>query len=259
LSRNLKPQSIIVPEGVAGITNEELRGGKFRNAVVTEYIVDWQYPWLGEFYKTKYLIADMAFNGFHWKAELVGQAKYVRMPVGKIYNRNCRHNLGHSHHYKEGENVVMFESRCGFDLDGNMSSPNLPAQLENQTITSVDNLRKKFRVAITSAYVGETFRYGLVGFETGLNDGLWFEIATQSATGGGNDAKFMLFVDTPYNISDGSGDAGEWNETADLVTLIVGCDKTLETCKTKFGNNLNYGGYPDIVGVDRAILIPDTR
>ena len=42
----------------------------------------------------------------------------------------------------------------------------------------------------------------------------------------------------------------------DTVTLIAGCDKTVETCKTKFDNFLNFQGFPFIPGEDSALATP---
>lgn len=37
----------------------------------------------------------------------------------------------------------------------------------------------------------------------------------------------------------------------DTYTIRAGCDKTLETCKTRFNNVINYRGFPHVPGVDR--------
>jgi uncharacterized phage protein (TIGR02218 family) len=34
----------------------------------------------------------------------------------------------------------------------------------------------------------------------------------------------------------------------DGVTLYPGCDKTIDTCKNKFNNNLNFQGEPHFAG-----------
>ena len=39
-------------------------------------------------------------------------------------------------------------------------------------------------------------------------------------------------------------------EPGDTYTAIAGCDKTRETCVTKFANILNFGGEPDGPGQD---------
>jgi uncharacterized phage protein (TIGR02218 family) len=38
-----------------------------------------------------------------------------------------------------------------------------------------------------------------------------------------------------------------------------GCDKTPETCKTKFSNFANFGGFPDVPGRDAISKTPDSK
>ena len=42
----------------------------------------------------------------------------------------------------------------------------------------------------------------------------------------------------------------------DLVRLEPGCDKTAATCRAKFGNFLNFRGFPDIPGEDWLVSYP---
>lgn len=237
--QNKEAQGLILPEGFGGVTYEDLRGGKFRQAEIVEYLVDWQYPWAGAFYETKYLVMDMAFDGTMWRAELVGQAKYLRMPVGKTYNRNCRHVFG------SGVSDGDPHDKCGFSL----SSGTAPigaggatvAVRANFTITAVGNARVKFNADL-SAYADDAFKWGLCKFTSGNNNNLEVEVATSVGS------TVTLFLDVPYDI-----------EVDDTVQLTAGCDKTFATCNTVFSNKQQYGGFPDIPGADRAILIPNAR
>jgi len=234
--QNKEAAGIIDDDSGSGITFKDLRAGRYRNAVVFEYLVDWEYPWLGPLYETKYSIADLKFDGFVWKADLVGQAKYLRMPVGKIYNRNCRHTLGMCHDIaNSADELVHIEPHCQFDMAGNFTNDNTtlnPATITNTTVTMVNTTfpRKIFRVPIHIDYEPQDFKYGLVS----LNPD------------GSDNAEFTTFIDMPFDVTVG-----------DQVTLTAGCDKTLATCNGKFSNRLNFGGYPDIPNTDRAILIPD--
>jgi uncharacterized phage protein (TIGR02218 family) len=36
----------------------------------------------------------------------------------------------------------------------------------------------------------------------------------------------------------------------DAVTVTTGCDKQLETCRAKFGNAVNFRGFPHMPGND---------
>jgi len=107
---------------IDGFTESDIRGGKYRSASVTEKLIDWQYPWAEELYLTRYTIADIMNDGFGWKVELISQSKFLRLPVGKVYNRNCRHNFGSKHHHRasNGTTLTKFNPGCGEPLGGNM-------------------------------------------------------------------------------------------------------------------------------------------
>jgi uncharacterized phage protein (TIGR02218 family) len=247
---NKEGNGIIVPVSATGIKEEDLRGGRYRNAKVTEYLIDWQYPWAGEYYKTKYTLADITYTDGFWKTNMVSESRFLRLPVGKVFSRNCRHRLGEANHYLSDSGLSMFESRCGFVLTGTVPgvSGTITAKT-NTTVSVVTNARKKFSVAIaniTTNYPANVFRFGVAKFTSGKNSGLSFEISANTLASGVTASVITLFIDAPYDIA-----------VSDAVTLTVGCDKTLATCNTKFANKLNFGGFPDIPGMDRAIFIPD--
>ena len=47
---------------------------------------------------------------------------------------------------------------------------------------------------------------------------------------------------------DNSGTYVAWKGGVGAVTLHPGCDRTLATCKGRFANQINYGGFPWIPG-----------
>jgi len=45
----------------------------------------------------------------------------------------------------------------------------------------------------------------------------------------------------------------------DRVRIVAGCDKRLETCRAKFGNVVNFRGFPFVPGEDWLVAIPATQ
>ena len=41
-------------------------------------------------------------------------------------------------------------------------------------------------------------------------------------------------------------------QEGDTLKLTAGCDKTFKTCREKFGNGLNFRGFPHLPGSDFA-------
>lgn len=97
--------------------------------------------------------------------------------------------------------------------------------------------------AVTSVIDGRTygvsivqpagfFDYGEATFTSGENAGLRFEIRTSTP------GRLSLFLPTWLPVAAGAG-----------IRLVAGCDKTRATCRTRFGNVINFRGEPDLPGV----------
>ena len=51
---------------------------------------------------------------------------------------------------------------------------------------------------------------------------------------------------------------GKSIQVGDGFKVIAGCDKTRETCRTKFSNILNFRGEPDVPGIDQLLMTAGT-
>ena len=87
--------------------------------------------------------------------------------------------------------------------------------------------------------VPENFVFGKLRWLTGQNCGLWSDILMTSAT------SIDLIAPPPFSASSGS-----------FVELIEGCDKTIATCGTRFGNAINFRGEPYLPGNDILTRYP---
>lgn len=95
------------------------------------------------------------------------------------------------------------------------------------------------RRAFTDAARGEAegwFRHGVLTWTSGANAGLAMEVA--SFSGG----RFGLFLPMPRDVAPG-----------DRYTVHAGCDKLFGTCRTRFGNAVNFQGEPHVPGLDYLI------
>ena len=73
---------------------------------------------------------------------------------------------------------------------------------------------------------------GILTWTSGNNAGLSYEVKTHTVTGS---TTLELFLPTMAAIAPG-----------DSFSITAGCDKTLATCKAKFNNVINFGGFPHI-------------
>ena len=89
--KNLEARGVI---NSSNVTVPDLSEGRFDEAEVTEYIIDWLYPFAEPFKTTKYWITEVTWDGEAWSAQMEGQTRWLRNKVGLVFTRNCRHDLG---------------------------------------------------------------------------------------------------------------------------------------------------------------------
>jgi uncharacterized phage protein (TIGR02218 family) len=85
----------------------------------------------------------------------------------------------------------------------------------------------------------DNFAFGKMRWLDGPNCGLWSDILTTSAT------DIHLIAPPPIAALPGN-----------RVELIEGCDKTIATCGTRFGNAINFRGEPYLPGNDILTRYP---
>ena len=83
------------------------------------------------------------------------------------------------------------------------------------------------------------FAFGKLRWLGGSNCGLWSDILSANAT------SVQLIAPTPFPALSSS-----------RVELIEGCDKTIATCGTRFGNAINFRGEPYLPGNDILTRYP---
>ncbi|MDG1286759.1 MAG: DUF2163 domain-containing protein [Rickettsiales bacterium] len=88
-----------------------------------------------------------------------------------------------------------------------------------------------------------TYDHGLVTFTSGANKGLSREVKFFIAGG-----EIRTALPFPHKV-----------ETGATYTITQGCDKTLTTCVTRFGNAINFRGEPHVPGVDKLLQTASTR
>lgn len=196
------------------ITEADLAAGLYRDAKVTEYLVDWLYPWAGAIDTRVYWVGEMTFTGETWEAELEGLPRMLKHAVGDVYSRSCRHDLGDA---SCGVNLADFAQACA--------------------VAAVTTDRLAFTVSGLTEADGY-FDDGSIEWTSGLNQGRTSEVKSYVQVGGA----FTLHLKTPSAINAG-----------DDFTLYPGCDKLVETCHGTFGNVERFGGFPHMPGSDATL------
>ena len=201
------------------ITHDDLRAGKYVDAKVTERLVDWGFPFAAIFVAV-YWIESMKFTGEHWEASLAGITRRLRSKRGQLYNRTCRWQHG--------------GTECGISLASYTA--------EDVTVGTVVSSRLEFQSDETGE-ADDYYNYGLITWVTGDNAGFTSEVKDYTASNG----VFELQLKTPYDI-----------EAGDTFDVHAGCDRLAATCKDKYSNLVNFGGFPFIPGNDKMLETPNS-
>ena len=148
-------------------------------------------------------------------------AQRLTYTIGDLYSPACRAALG--------------DARCGVDLvehsvSGEVAVPESLLQFTDAGRDEESGL----------------FDHGKMTFSSGANAGLSMEVKHyQKLVSGG---RFTLAMPLPYALEAGVS-----------YSVSKGCDKSLGTCHSRFGNVANYRGEPLVPGLDRMLETAGTR
>jgi len=130
-----------------------------------------------------------------------------------------------------------YTPECRFNLGDTNCGVSLTAS--NGTVTSVTD-NATFTDTTQTAATG-VFAYGKLTWLTGANAGQSMDVKAWD-----NDThQFTLWLPMPRAI-----------QTGDTYSVVSGCDKRFTTCKNKFLNGANFGGFPYVPGVGNIMQYP---
>lgn len=205
-----------------GIAESDLANGLYDGATIDVWLVDWSDV-------DDRLLLDVATIGevkrseFAFAAELRSLAHLFDQQRGDYYQRSCRADLG--------------DARCKFDA--------MRAGFR-ATGSVVADAGGSITANLASAFEDDFFTGGRLSVVGGANAGA--RAAIKSHRRSGVDAMIALWTPLAGVIAPG-----------DAIELVAGCDKTASTCQGKFGNIVNFRGFPHMPGNDRVIAYPSSE
>lgn len=194
----------------AALTDADIAAGIWDGATVETWLVDWSDP------RSRLLldigrIGEIRRGDHGFTAEVRGLAQAFDETRGRLYQARCSADLG--------------DARCRIDLTD-------PRFTVSAAVETTDG-RQTVTLAIGQSFAGGWFEGGKLTFTDGANRDAVFEIRAHDAIG--DRARLVFWHPAVAAIS-----------TGDAVRLEAGCDKSLETCRVKFANALNFRGFPSI-------------
>lgn len=210
----------------SAIAYEDLRAGLYRGATIEVFVVDWLYPWAGNFRTDTMTVESVKYTGEIWEAQVLGLTGLLRKKVGRTLNRDCDANVG--------------DTRCGVAIESHRKTG---------TISTVSESRRVFTTTLVDA--DGLYDLGEITWTSGLNNGLQSEVKSYLNASGA----LTLQIRAPYAVA-----------VSDTFSIIPGCAGIREHCKGTSGTggkpwatNINrYRGFPDIPGTSAILQTPDT-
>lgn len=204
------------------ITEGDIARGAYDGAEVALYLVDWSDPEV-RLLVSRGLIGEIRRADGRFEAEITGLSDRLQQPVGRAYLPSCDCRLG--------------DARCGVDLT-------LPQYRGEGAVTTLA-ASQQFSVAGLKGFREGWFAGGLLLWTAGANAGLAGHVKSHLLAG--SEAMIELWLSPPVPIAPG-----------DAFEVTAGCDKTVGTCVAKFGNLLNFRGFPHMPGDDVVASYPST-
>ncbi|MGO4402942.1 DUF2163 domain-containing protein [Bosea sp. RAF48] len=197
----------------SGLNEADLARGLYDDARVRIWLVNWAVP-------EQRLLLEEGFVGevrrgeHSFTAEVRGFAKAFDEERGRLYLRSCSADLG--------------DARCGVAL--------APVSAE---VTASDG-RLALAAEGLASYPDGHFTGGRLVFTGGANAGFATEVKRHGIEG--DRAVFQLWQAPAAAILAG-----------DDFSVAPGCDKSFATCRAKFGNGVNFRGFPHMPTTDFII------
>jgi len=204
----------------AAITEADLLAGRFDGAEVRSWLVNWQdVTQRAEQFRGTF--GEIVRSAGSFRAELRGLTETLNQPQGRVYHRAC--------------GAILGDGQCRVNLS-------LPAFSTEQAVVAAEG-SVHIRLPELSGVAPRWFDRGRLVVLSGVAAGLVGVIKADRNADGQRAVELWQGL-------------GITPAVGDLVRLEAGCDRTAETCRTKFGNFLNFRGFPHIPGDDWLASYP---
>jgi uncharacterized phage protein (TIGR02218 family) len=187
-----------------GLTESDLARGSYDDARVRVWLVNWATPEQRVLLEEGF-VGEIKRGEVSFSAEIRSFAKAFDEERGRLYMRSCSADLG--------------DARCGLAL----------VAVEADVVESDGRL--SLSAEGMASYPDGHFTGGRLIFTNGANAGFATEVKRHGREGA--QALFQLWQAPAAPITPGDG-----------FSVTPGCDKSFATCRAKFGNGVNFRGFP---------------
>jgi len=200
----------------ATLNEDDLAAGLYDNAAFKLWRVNWAEVSQRVLMKSGTL-GEVSRQGAAFSAELRGLAQALNQPVGRAFGRLCDADLG--------------DARCTLALTAVIGA----------VVAAFD--ARRFTVSGLEDVAAGDVTGGRLRFTSGANAGLAMDIKRHGKSG--DLVTLELWQAMPRPVTAGDG-----------FTVTPGCDKSFATCRDRFGNAVNFRGFPYMPGNDAVLAAP---
>ena len=198
------------------VTLADILAGLYDHATIETWLVDWSDPTLCVLLDCG-SIGRIEASDHGFKVEVRSVIDQLMQPQGRLFQAHCAADLGDAH--------------CGIDLSRSAY------RLEG-VVRATDG--RSMLALDAGGFAADAFSRGLLQVLDGANAGMRADIKNHDVASG--QARISLWQALPNVLAAG-----------DRVVAIAGCDKLAATCQTRFGNIINFRGFPRMPGNDLLI------
>ena len=193
----------------------DLLAGKFDNGSIEVGFCSWKNPAYGRLVIDKGRLGVIQWTADGFRADMQSHMRQLTKNINFVFTASCRHQL-----FSQFDTTHI--GACTL---------NKASYTWTGSISSVSTQRTKF-VSAGLAQANNVCTNGVLTWTSGPNIGLSYEVKAHTVTGS---TSIELFLPTIADFVVGN-----------TFSITAGCDKTLATCKSKFNNVVNFGGFPHI-------------
>jgi len=194
--------------------------GHYDGAEVETWWVNWRDTGMRQLLRRD-TIGEITREDNVFRFELRSAQHALNVARGRIYQGLCGADLG--------------DARCGINLED-------PAYRTTTLVTGLRG-RQSVATAVLTGFQSGWFDFGRATWTSGLRQGKADRLVAQVQY----DGETVLSFNAPVS---------DWVGVGDTLTLYAGCDRRFATCRQKFGNSVNFRGFPHIPGNDFVLRYP---
>jgi len=197
-------------------TAADVDAGLWDGARVEVWRIDWRAP-EHRICVWSGRLSEVSRRGDAFSAELISLKAVLERPVGRVYARGCDADVG--------------DQRCGVDLTD--------AGLRGVGVVTTIRGERRFLASGLGAFLHAWFTGGVLTWTGGANAGAAMRVLSHAG------AEIALARTPRFEIAVG-----------DTFVVTAGCDKTFALCGERFGNRVNFRGFPHMPGPEAVLAGP---